>query len=39
MEGNVKKKYIGIIGISLAEEDKGIGNLFEKVMMEISLIR
>ena len=37
MEGNVKKKYIGIIGISLGEEDKGIGNLFEKVMMEISL--
>ena len=34
MQGNMKFNNIHIIGIPEGEEDQGIENLFEKVMME-----
>ena len=34
MRDNMKRNYIRIIGIPEEEEEQGIENLFEKVMME-----
>ena len=36
MQDNIKHNNIHIIGIPEGEEEKGIENLFEKVMMETS---
>ena len=34
MQDNMKRNNIHIIGIPVGEEEKGIENMFEKVMME-----